>query len=114
MTIKNEGAPFFRFTHVTEPRLYWQGIKTVRVVKRALSEGTLRRFGDIELRIGDNDESGLGNTQFRFNPLVGYYPGNNIEPVAIFGPLNNVQGRFLTLQRISIGYLDVAEIYVFN
>ena len=84
------------------------------MVKRALSEGTLRRFGDIELRIGDNDESGLGNTQFRFNPLVGYYPGNNIEPVAIFGPLNNVQGRFLTLQRISEGYLEVTEIYVLN
>ena len=56
------------------------------------NEGIIRRFGEIELRIGNNDESGLGIAHFRFNPLVGYYPGYNTDPVASFGPLPSGQG----------------------
>ena len=76
-----------------------------------------RRFSifiDIELRIGDNNESGLGITQFRFNPLVGFYAGNNLDPVTSFGPLNNARGRYLTLQQISAHILEISEIYVYN
>ena len=76
-----------------------------------------RRFSifiDIELRIGDNNESGLGITQFRFNPLAGFYAGNNTDHVASFGPLSNVMGRYLTFQRISLGFPEIAEIHVYN
>ena len=78
------------------------------------NEGIIRRFGEIELRIGNNDESGLGIAHFRLNPLVGYYPGYNTDPVASFGPLGKVRGRYLTLQRINRNYLDASEIYVYN
>ena len=85
----------------------------VHVQKRS-AENVLKRFAEVELRIGNNDESGKGAQKLSGNKLVGFYPAANLEPIAAFELQTQASGRFLTLQILSANYMEISEIYVFN
>ena len=76
--------------------------------------GVAIRFAEVELRIGNNDESAKGTHQLNGNELVGFYPKASLEPIAVFELPTPATGRFLTLQILSANYMEISEIYVFN
>ena len=86
----------------------------MEVTKRDMPQVShLQRFRDIELRIGDNDESTMGRVQFWQNPLVAFYPGNNGDLLAVFDVEGGgASGKFLTLQSKVETELEIAEIDV--
>ena len=91
-----------------------QNIQRVEVLKRLKNTVFIMRFKDVQLRIGMHDLSEDGSGHFDKNPLVGHYAEGNMEPVAVFEmPLGGVTGRFLTLQKIGLGVLEIAEVYVY-
>ena len=81
----------------------------MQVIKRA---DNLNRFYSIELRIGDNSETGTGRVQLTKNPVAGTFGAATADPDYIFvvDPLLN--GRYLTLQKVADNYLSVSEVYV--
>ena len=83
----------------------------VEVVKRKTYADSKSAFSEIELRIGNADESGKGEVQFADNPRVGYQGAATEDKAAVFDLGGSVSGRYLTLQRLT-DRLAVAEIYV--
>ena len=71
------------------------------------------RFRGIEIRIGNEDESGDGTVQLQRNPLVGYYEGGNSEATASIQLDTISSGRYLTVQNVVQEYLEIAEVYIF-
>ena len=71
-------------------------------------------FAEVELRIGNTDESQNGLQQWTGNPLMGYYPSPNLDLLAPFEIQPAATGRFMTLQILMNDYLVIAEITVFN
>ena len=88
-----------------------EAIKGVVVSKRTISD--YAGFSDVELRIGNRDESGQGVVQLSGNPLVGRFDGPvHGEKMAVFQLAERPEsGKFLTLQRIS-GRLTVDEVFI--
>ena len=76
--------------------------------------GLEARFHYIELRIGDIDETPKGRIQFTENPLVASMQAGNTDPVAEFVVMEGgtASGRYLTLQFVASGHLEVREITV--
>ena len=83
-------------------------------IQKRIVQNVAVRFAEVELRIGSNDESAVGVQQLAGNQLVGFYPGANLEPMASFELLTPARGRFLTLQILSVNFLEISEISVFN
>ena len=93
---------------------YVQDIQRVEVQKRVKNSVVIMRFANVELRIGVHDQSEDGSRPFDKNPLVGHYAEGTLDPMVVFQmPPGGVTGRFLTLQMIGSGILDVGELYVF-
>ena len=84
------------------------------MTKKADNEWVVKRFANVELRIGNNDESRSLSKQLTRNPVAGHYAGGNKDPKAIFTLGAGVDGRYLTLQLLDSGTLDVGELAVFN
>ena len=88
------------------------GISRVEAVKRrSLNE----RFQQVELRIGDADETGKGLEQLSANPLVGYFGEMVNNPLATFEVAPPADGKYLTLQKLTTGGnggLEFYEIFV--
>ena len=87
-----------------------KGIKAVEVVKR---HSLYMRFREVELRIGNADESGKGVVQFTENPLVGYSGPATNDPVCVFNLESKyVYGKYLTLQIIEVEHIEAAELFI--
>ena len=71
------------------------------------------RFREVELRIGNRDESEKGLVSFSDNKLVGFYPDANDELEVLF-TFPPTYGRFLTLQILRQGHLELNELFVFS
>ena len=74
---------------------------------------TAKRFGSIELRIGNNDSTGKPAEPLTENPLVGTLEtaDHNI-PLHKFQMALPVSGKFLTLQIMKYEHLEADEINV--
>ena len=81
--------------------------------KRFYKSEWTERFAQVELRIGNTDESNKGLNQFSSNTLVGYYGSANHETIATFQfePRN---GRFMTLQILAQNHLEINELFVYH
>ena len=86
-----------------------RGIKAVEVSKRTRE---FTRFSQVELRIGNVDESNKGAVQLSDNQLVGFFGEGVDERIAVFHMVGQVNGRFLTLQRLVDGF-ELAEVFIF-
>ena len=96
--------------------MHAQNMTMVQVLKRteaAHASNVSTRFAEVELRIGNEDESGSGVQQLTQNPIVGLYPGANLEPLATFQLQPPASGRFLTLQILSANSLEIGELSVY-
>ena len=69
-------------------------------------------FEKTELRIGNEDESTIGLDQMSKNRPCGYYEEGVDELVTRFIMEPTAIGRYLTLQRLTGGFLSVNEIYL--
>ena len=81
--------------------------------KRIYRDDWTLRFSQVELRIGNLDETGNGLAPFSKNKLAGYYPSGNLDPVVSFD-FSPINGKFLTLQIFSNTYLEINELFVYN
>lgn len=92
-----------------DPIFLFQNINEVLVVK---IPSLLDRFYSVELRIGDNTETGTGKVQLNKNPVAGLFGAATTDPDYTFVVDPYMDGRYLTLQKISDNYLSIAELYV--
>ena len=90
-----------------------QNINKVEVYKRIIKSEWTERFAQVELRIGNNDESNKGLSQFSSNTWVGYYGSGNHDPVATF-QFEPRSGRFMTLQILAQNHLEINELFVYS
>ena len=88
------------------------------MAKRTLSSNpdTVKKFNNVELRVGNADESDKGLSQLTENPLVSIYPSpsttfSNYATFVISSPVN---GRFLTLQILDSASLEIKELWVYT
>ena len=87
----------------------------MEVFKRLLNSEVIQRFANVELRIGNHNQSGKGAVHLTENPLVGCHVGGDLDPEpAIFVLDKPADGRYLTLQIVDGTYLDVGELTVYN
>ena len=92
---------------------FFQNINAVKVYKRTVEDWMVPRFSQVELRIGNHDESEEGIVQFSKNKLVGFYPDGNNELQALFN-FRPTSGQFLTLQIMSPKNLEFNELFVYS
>ena len=99
--------------HGIFPSRLTQGISRVEVVKRNSDPDADAKtaFSEVELRIGNADESVTGETQFADNPRVGYQGAHTTDKTAVFDLAGSASGRYLTLQRLT-ERLAISEVYV--
>ena len=89
------------------------------MAKRTLSSNpaTVEKFNNVELRIGNADESDKGLSQFTENQLVSIYPSpssTTFSATATFVVPSPVNGRYLTLQILDSANLEIKELWVFS
>ena len=69
-------------------------------------------FKEVELRVGNVDESDKGAVQLTANPKVGHFGAATGERVAVFDLTQSpASGKFLTLQQVQ-GALNVNELFI--
>ena len=87
------------------------GITRVEVAKSSTANYP---FEQVELRIGNVDESHKGDVHLSENSLVGYFGEARAEQMAVFAMAEGdlPSGKFLTLQQFS-GRMMVAEVFLF-
>ena len=108
-TAFSAGRAAFQWLQIEFPMVI-KGIKAVEVVKR---HSLYMRFREVELRIGNADESGNGVVQFTENPLVGYSGQATNDPVCVFNLESKyVYGKYLTLQIIVEEHIEAAELFI--
>ena len=95
--------------------LHWscslfRGITTVVLKKR---EGSADRFSEVEFRLGDTDESDKGSVHLSANALIGFFNQSTIDVDVIIRVPHGTMGRFLTVQRIPVGRLQVDEVSIY-
>ena len=88
-------------------------VNAIRCVEEAKRHNSYAVFKQVELRVGNSDESGEGAVKLSANPLVGYFdaavPG---EMMAVFDLEEKpASGRFLTLQQAK-ERLGIDELFI--
>ena len=83
------------------------------MVKRLTSVGSRLKFAGVEVRLGDADESGVGEVQLGENELVAFYVGETLEDEALIVLAKPAGGRFLTLQSVNNNGLEVNELFLY-
>ena len=92
-----------------------QNMHRVEIFKRQPNENVIQRFANVELRIGNHDQSGKGPVRLTDNPLVKVHVGGDLDPEpAIIELERPADGRYLTLQIVAQSVLDVGELTVYN
>ena len=92
-----------------------QNIHKVEIFKRQPNANVIQRFANVELRIGNHDQSGKGAVRLTDNPLVRVHVGGDLDPEpAIIELERPADGRYLTLQIVAQSVLDVGELTVYN
>ena len=81
----------------------------MRVIKRA---AYILRFYSVELRIGDSSETGTGQVQLTKNPVAGISGAASTDPEFAYILDPKLNGRYLTLQKVSNNYLSITEVYI--
>ena len=82
----------------------------VKILKK---EGVPERFKNIEVRVGDTEvPSGHGNTPLTTNTVVGTLTVGNTDMTVVFAANPAVAGRYVALQLVGTGFLDIDEINV--
>ena len=81
----------------------------MRIVKRATGR---HQFQNVNVRIGNADETGSTSVEFSQNPIVGTFglKTNDLEHIFDINPRAN--GRYMTLQNHISDVLSIDEVYV--
>ena len=81
-------------------------------VQEALSVLSTKGVEEIELRIGNVNESGKGVAQFTENP-VGFFDQATTDPVVVFNLESQyVSGQYMTLQVVQNVHIEATELFV--
>ena len=68
------------------------------------------RFQEVELRVGNVDESSKGMALFTDNPLVGTTGATNPDPIHRFDLNPALTGRYVTLQCVGTMQIGMYEL----
>ena len=84
----------------------------MKIFKRLSSE---HYFHDVELRIGNVDNSSQGKSHFDDkNPLLGFYEGPDGAATHAFRLAEPVSGQYLTLQGVEADHILMNEVEVYQ
>ena len=76
-------------------------------------EGSADRFSEVEFRLGDTDESDKGSVHLSANAFIGFFNQSTSDVDVIIHVPHGTMGRFLTVQRIPVGRLQVDEVSIY-
>ena len=112
--IKYEYLSLFPNTSVLLQRTFsfflFQNVAQVKILKK---EGAPERFKNIEVRVGDTEvTSGHGHVPLTANTVVGTLTVENADMTEVFAVNPAVAGRYVALQLVGTGFLDIDEINV--
>ena len=76
-------------------------------------EGSADRFSEVEFRLGDTDESDKGSVHLSANAFIGFFNQSTSDVDVMIRVPHGTMGRFLTVQRIPTGRLQIDEVSIY-